>query len=328
MSDKPGKPDKPKVAVSWNSSCGGCDEAIVDLDEKLLETAAQVEFVLWPCAMDFKYEEVEKMADNEITVALINGGIQNTHQEHIARLLRRKSRLVAAFGSCACMGGVPSLANLTAMKEVFKTSYLEGCPTVDNPEKTVPLAQSEIEGNTLTLPEIFESLKTVDQVISVDYYLPGCPPTAAMIGETLEAILTGNLPKKGTVIAPNISLCSSCSRNGTKPDIIEMKKIKRIHQVEADPQVCFLAQDILCMGPATRDGCDYPCVKGNMPCTGCMGPVENSDQGAQMISALGGIVGGETAQEADEIIGQIVDPAGTFYRYGVAGSLLGKGRKK
>ena len=131
---------KAKVAVSWNSSCGGCDESIVDLEEKILDIAAKVEFVLWPCAMDFKYSDIEILADQEITAALINGGIQNSHQEHVVRMLRKKSKYVIAFGSCACLGGVPSLANLTNKQEIFNVSYLV-CTTVDNPDKTVPIEE-------------------------------------------------------------------------------------------------------------------------------------------------------------------------------------------
>lgn len=318
---------KPKVAISWNSSCGGCDESIVDIEEKVLDVAAAVEFVLWPCAMDFKYDSIEAMKDGEIAVALINGGIQNSHQKHIAKLLRKKSGVVIAFGSCACMGGVPSLANLTSMKAIFDVSY-KTAPSVVNPEGTIPRPESEQDGYPLTLPRMFDSLLKLDDVIDVDYYLPGCPPTAAMIGGALDAILKGELPAKGAVLAPEKSLCTSCSRNDTKPDSIGMNRVRRIHEIEADPELCFLAQEVLCMGPATRDGCDYPCVKGNMPCTGCMGPVTGADQGAKMIGVLGGILGGADEAGVDELLEGIVDPAGTFYRYCTSASLLGRKRRE
>jgi F420-non-reducing hydrogenase small subunit len=165
-------------------------------------------------------------------------------------------------------------------------------------------------------------------IIDVDYYLPGCPPTADMVAGTLAAILQGNLPPKGSVLAPEKSLCTSCSRNETKPETIEVKEIKRIHEVVADPEICFLAQGILCLGPATRDGCDYPCIKGNMPCTGCMGPVSGNDQGAKMIGTLGGLFAAEKDDDLKQIITNIVDPAGTFYRYSIGASLLGRKRNK
>ncbi|HEB33337.1 MAG TPA: oxidoreductase [Spirochaetes bacterium] len=318
---------KAKVAISWNSSCGGCDESIVDLEEKILDIASKVEFVLWPCAMDFKYSDVESLADQEITAALINGGIQNTHQEHIARMLREKSKYVIAFGSCACMGGVPSLANLTNKQEIYNVSYLDS-PTVVNPDKIVPLEECSVDGKKLTLPEMYQTLYKLDDIIEVDYYLPGCPPTAEMIADTLGALLSGELPEKGSVLASNKSLCGSCDRNDTKPDNISIKKIIRIHEIEADPDTCFLAQSVMCMGPATRDGCDYPCVRGNMPCTGCLGPVSGADQGAKMIATLGGILEGDDEKGAGVVLDGVVDPAGTFYRYSVSASFLGRKREE
>jgi len=318
---------KPKIAISWNSSCGGCDESIVDLEERILTIAPLVEFVLWPCGMDFKYSDVEALADGEITAALINGGIQNTHQAHIAHMLRKKSQYVIAFGSCAGLGGIPALANLTSMPEIFQNSYID-CPTVDNPAKIMPAVSSTVDGFTLTLPENFPSLKRLDEIIAVDYYLPGCPPTADMIFTALNALLTGTLPPKGAVLAGDKNLCYSCVRNKSKPENISITKINRIHEIVADPELCFLAQGVICMGPATRDGCGYVCIKGNMPCTGCLGPLHSADQGAKMIGVLGGIIGGDTETDATHILESILDPAGTFYRYSTAAALLGSARKE
>ena len=316
---------KPKIAVSWNASCGGCDESIVDIEDRILDVASMVEFVLWPCAMDFKYEDVEAMKDGEIHAALINGGIQNTHQEKIVKMLRKKSKFIIAYGSCAWLGGVPSLVNLKSREGVFRNSYLE-MPSNDNPGGIMPETKCTVDGHELELPEIFESLLKLDDVIDVDYYLPGCPPTPKMIIGALEALLGGMLPEKGAVLAPDKALCTSCDRNATKPEKIMLTGIKRIHQIVADPEQCFLNQSVLCMGPATRDGCDFPCVRGNMPCTGCMGPMKDGDQGARMISSLGGIIDGTDEAGADKILDGIADPAGTFYRYSTAASFLGRRR--
>ncbi|MEW5816855.1 MAG: oxidoreductase [Spirochaetota bacterium] len=317
---------KPSAAICWNSSCGGCDESIVDLEERLLDVADRLDFVLWPCAMDFKYKDVEALEDGAITVALINGGIQNTDQSHVVKMLRRKSKIVVAFGSCACMGGVPSLANLTNMPAIFNVSYHHS-PTVVNPGKVHPEPETIQDGLTLTLPRIYATLYKLDDVIPVDYFLPGCPPTADMIASAIYAVLNDELPERGTILAPDKALCTSCNRNDSKPDKLEIALVKRIHEIEADPELCFLAQNVLCMGPATRDGCDYPCIKGNMPCTGCMGPVSGADQGAKMIGSLGAILAGENEDEIEALMGGIPDPAGTFYRYSVSASLIGRKRK-
>jgi F420-non-reducing hydrogenase small subunit len=317
---------KPKVAFYWCASCGGCEETIVDLEEKILDVVAAVDIVFWPCAMDFKYSDVEAMPDKSITVAFINGAIRTDEQKHVAALMRQKSQVVIAFGSCACLGGIPALANLTSAGAIFDRSYRRS-PTVENPAGVVPLTSSTVDGVTLELPAFYETVHTLADVIDVDYYLPGCPPTSAVFAQAVGALLEGRLPPKGAVLLPNKALCVSCDRNASKPDTLTITELRRIHQVQADPKTCFLAQGVLCMGPATRDGCDYPCVKGNMPCTGCFGPMEEADQGARMIAAIGGIL--EVPEnDVPAAVGSIPDPAGTFYRYSLSASLLGSRRKE
>lgn len=314
---------KPKVAFYWCASCGGCEESVVDLAETILDVVAKIDIVLWPVALDFKYTDVESMADEEIAVSFINGAIRTDEQRHVAELLRRKSGLVVAFGSCAGTGGIPALANLTSRSEIFRTSYLES-PTVVNKSQIVPVTRSMVDGYELTLPAFHETVRKLSDVIDVDYYLPGCAPTPDLLAQAVEAILTGNLPPKGAILSPNKSLCSSCDRNESKPEDVAITRIKRVVDTVVDPEKCFLAQGIICMGPATRDGCGQTCISGNMPCTGCFGGTDNSlDQGSKMISALGAIIDTEEESGVDEILDGIEDPAGTFYRYGMAAALLG-----
>jgi len=319
--------DKPKIGFYWSSSCGGCEEAVVDLDEKILDVVAAVDIVFWPCAMDFKYSDVEAMADKEMAVCFINGAVQTSEQEHAVKLLREKSGLVVAFGSCSSLGGIPSLGNLKNKEAIFERAYLDS-PTNVNPDHIVPKPESAVNGFKLILPEYYDSVYKLDDVINVDYYLPGCAPTPKLIMSSVLAILEGNLPEPGSVLLPNTALCASCDRNDTKPDKLTITDLKRIHEIEADPEQCFLNQGVICMGPATRDGCEYPCIKGNMPCTGCFGPVSNADQGAKMIASLGGVLKGDTEASVREETDKIVDPAGTFYRYSVSSSLLGSKRRK
>ena len=77
---------------------------------------------------------------------------------------------------------------------------------------------------------------------------------------------------KGSVLAPDIALCDECPRKKSKPANLSIAEFKRPHQLLADPDLCLLAQGVLCMGPATRSGCGAQCTTGNMPCTGCFGP--------------------------------------------------------
>jgi F420-non-reducing hydrogenase small subunit len=314
--------DKPKVAICWLGSCGGCDEAVVDINEVLLRVANATELVLWPVALDFKYDHVEAMKDGEIALSIVNGHVRNSDQEEVAKLLRQKSQLVLAFGACACFGGTPGLANFTTKEDIFNWVYRDA-PTVVNPEGKYPQPLSQVNGKELTLPKFYEHVFALNQVINVDYYLPGCPPPPYLVMNAVSAVLEGKLPPRGSTLAPRRALCDTCPRNKTKPSRIALKDIKRIHQVEADPDTCFLAQGIICLGPATRGGCGESCISINIPCRGCFGPVEGVvDSGAKFLSALASIIDAEDDEDMKKVIDSIDDPAGYFYRFSLPVSLL------
>ena len=113
---------KPKFAMYWAASCGGCEIAVLNIHEKILDVDANFDVVFWPVAMDAKYKDVEAMEDGSILLTLFNGAIRNDENEHIARLLRKKSKILVAFGSCACEGCMPALANLSNIQEIIEYS--------------------------------------------------------------------------------------------------------------------------------------------------------------------------------------------------------------
>lgn len=315
-------PDKPKVAFYWCASCGGCEEAVVDLAEDILKVVEAVDIVLWPVAMDFKKSDIEARPDGSIVAGFINGAVRTTEQEEWVRMLRRKCKVVVSFGACANSGGIPALANQSEKEAILKFVY-EDCPGVDNAGKTRPLAQSRDEGRSLTLPEMHGMVRSLDQVIDVDYYLPGCPPTPKLIMAAVQALLSGKLPPKGTVLSPDIALCEECKRKDSKPADLALAEFKRPHQVQIDAEKCLLAQGLVCMGPATRGGCGALCPEGNMACTGCFGPTSRvKDQGAKFVSSVFSNIVPKETKEIDAVLDGIPDPIGTFYRYGLSKSLL------
>ena len=208
---------KPKVAFYWCAGCGGCEESIVDLAQDLLTVTEAVDIVFWPVAMDFKYKDIEALGDGEIAATLINGAIRTDEQEHIAKLLRKKSKLIIAHGSCAHLGGIVGLANFYKREDVLSRAFKE-VPTIKNPKGILPQVKTEESGRELELPGFHDTVKTLNQVIEVDYYIPGCPPPPELIKNAITAILEGKLPPKGTVLAEKKALCDSCSRNESKPD--------------------------------------------------------------------------------------------------------------
>ncbi len=324
---------KPKVAFYWCASCGGCEETVIDLNEDILKVVEAVDIVLWPVALDFKRKDIEALSDGEIAVSFINGSVRLEEQEEMVKLLRAKSGLVVAFGACAYLGGIPGLGNFTNREEIFQRVYKE-VPSVENPEGIVPQVKTDIGVGELTLPEFYDTVKTLDQTIPVDYYLPGCPPPPNLVMDAVTAILKGELPEKGAVLAPAKALCDVCSRAESKPEKLSIAEIKRPWEVKLDPEECFLAQGVICLGPATRSGCGETCIKANMPCRGCFGPVEGVvDQGAKAISMLASILGldGEekmSDEDVKKLIEGIADPAGTVYRFSLAASLLRRKRMK
>ena len=171
---------KPKVAFYWCASCGGCEEAVVDLAEDVLAVVEAVDIVFWPVALDFKRSDVEALADGELAASFINGAIRTSEQQEMAELLRRKSGAVVAFGSCAWLGGIPGLANLYSREEILERVYRE-VPSLANDEGTMPGEDTDVQEGHLALPAFSDSVRTLDQVVDVDYYLPGCPPPVHLI---------------------------------------------------------------------------------------------------------------------------------------------------
>jgi F420-non-reducing hydrogenase small subunit len=313
---------KPKIGFYWCASCGGCEESVVDLAEDILMVLDAVEIVFWPVALDFKKKDVEAMPDGSIVATLLNGAIRTSEQEEMARLLRRKSQFLIAYGSCAHLGGIPSLANQFGRERILEYVY-QDAPTVVNEARTRPQPVYKDNGRETTLPEFRNVVRALDQVVEVDYYLPGCPPTPKLLKEAVLALLSGKLPPKGSVLAPDIALCEQCPRLDSKPQDLSVIEFKRPHWTPIDPEKCLLAQGLACMGPATRGGCEAVCVKGNMPCTGCFGPTSRvRDHGAKILSYLASTAAGKEDKEIEKTLAGIPDPVGTFYRYGLAKCLL------
>lgn len=318
--------DKKKLALYWAASCGGCEIAVLGINEKILDVTAAFDVVLWPCVMDWKVNDVEKHPDGSIDLCLFNGSIRTSEQEYMARLLRRKSQVLVAFGSCAHEGCIPGLANLHDREEIFRTAYHES-PTTDNPDGVEPRTQTRVAEGTLGLPIFYDTLKTLDQSVSVDYYLPGCPPEPERIWDAVTAILEGKLPAPGSVIGAQTTVCDECPR---KRDEKKITKFLRNWEFVPDPETCLLEQGLVCCGVATRAGCGALCPAVNSACIGCYGPNAGvSDFGARMISALASVIDSEDPKEIDRIIEDgIPDPVGTFYRFGLAKSLLRRSQRR
>jgi F420-non-reducing hydrogenase small subunit len=327
MSD-PHPNGKPTFAMYWAASCGGCEIAVLNIHEKILDVDANFDVVFWPVAMDAKYKDVEAMPDGSILLTLFNGAIRNSENEHMAHVLRRKSKILVAFGSCANEGCMPALANLRSRQELFDTVYQT--PSTVNPDAIRPQPHWQVPEGELTIPEFYPVVRTLDQVVPVDYFIPGCPPESHQVGAVIDLVIQvlqgkAELPPAGSVIgAGQSTVCDECPR---QRNIKHIKKFVRIQDTQIDPELCLLEQGILCSGPATRSGCSALCPQANAPCIGCYGPAEGVlDYGARLMTAVASVIDSQDPEEIEAILDGIPDPAGAFYRFNMAGSLLRSSR--
>ena len=333
MTDK-----KIKIGIYWAASCGGCEIATLEIAEKILKLIEVADIVFCPCIADFKYDDVKAFPDGYMDVCLFNGGIRNSESKEIAELLRKKSKLLIAYGACSNWGGVPSLANLYTKDAMLERAYVT-TESTENPGAIYPQTSFKMPEGEIHIPELFDSVLKLSAVVDVDYFIPGCPPVAKQTWACIEAIASGNLPKKGSVIgAGDKSVCDECPFE-KKVEGVRIAKFKRPHLEKPDltpqselknkPQ-CLLEQGFVCMGPATRSGCEALCLKAQMPCRGCYGPVDGvEDQGAKITGAIGSLVDSQgDLERAAKIIADIPDPVGTFYRFGLADSMMMKTREQ
>ena len=237
---------KLKLAVYWASACGGCCVSVLDVHEKLFDVIAAADLVFWPIALDIKYRDVEEMPDQHIDVTLFNGAVRNSENEHMAKLLRKKSKILVAYGSCSHLGGIPGLANFST-KEGLLTRVFIDSESVINPGNTTPLTEFEVPEGILEIPEFYNDVRSLAQVTDVDYFIPGCPPQTERLLEVFTAIVSGaELPPKGSVIgADTKTQCDECTR--IKTENKRIKKLYRPWEIEDDGVTCFMEQGVLCI---------------------------------------------------------------------------------
>ena len=211
------------------------------------------------------------------------------------------------------------------MKSMLNTVYFT--ESTENPGKVIPKPRFTVREGELRLPNIYPVLQTLDQVVDVDYFMPGCPPEPHQITAVIDLVIQvlggkAELPPKGAVIgAGESTVCDECKRSRTEKKVKEFKRIQEVSEI--DPEICLLEQGIPCNGPATRAGCEARCPAVGAQCIGCYGPAGGViDYGARLISAFASVIDSTDPEEIDRILDTIPDPAGQFYRFNLAKSLL------
>jgi F420-non-reducing hydrogenase small subunit len=231
------------------------------------------------------------------------------------------------------------LSNLTSKEATLRAVYLDNPSTV-NEEGVLPRVSTTVPEGEVHLPAFYETVKSLDQVVDVDYVIPGCPPEPHQIWAVLQVVVDAlsngtELPPAGSILgAGTTALCDECER---VKNVKTVDRFYRPFEKVPDPELCLLEQGLICMGPATRSGCGALCPSVGMGCRGCYGPLDGvEDQGMKMLSAIASVleVGDmhteehELERQINEAMATIADPAGTFYRFSMAHSLLRRARVK
>lgn len=272
---------KVKVLSEWLNSCSGCEIAVVDMGERLLDVLNLVDFVHIPALMDSKYYgqlgDQKHLSLPEADVGIISGGIRNEEHLEVAEEIRKKCKIVIALGTCATHGGIPALCNTYRNNEILDRYY-----STETTDKTESYPSDG-------LPVLLDSCLALDEKIKVDVYLPGCPPHPDQVFEALVSLIEqrpANLSTK--------SVCDTCptQREG-KGDLKKLTRFLKAPKYNTgeplDKMRCLLEQGILCMGPVTLAGCGGDiitprCLSARVPCRGCYGPVKH--EGNQMMDML------------------------------------------
>jgi len=164
---------KPKIATTSLCGCFGCHMSLLDIDDRILKLLELVEFDKSPV------DDIKEFT-GECLVGLIEGGCCNEENVRVLRDFRKHCKILIAVGDCATMGGIPALRNNIPLAECLQEAYVDG-PSVHNPAGTVP--------NDPDLPLLLDRVYPVNEVVKIDYFLPGCPPSADTIWQTLVALL-------------------------------------------------------------------------------------------------------------------------------------------
>jgi F420-non-reducing hydrogenase small subunit len=215
-------------------------------------------------------------------------------------------------------GGIPALANLTTPAEIFDRAYHRN-PSTENPEAVEPTPHHTTMWGEVDIPTFYPAVLRLRDLVPVDYEIPGCPPQADRVWESIQAVVSGAVPPRNAAVRVGCGEKPVCDEGPLEKRLVKVKRFVRHHQVRPEPGWCLLEQGLLCMGPATRSGCTALCLKAGMRCEGCYGaPMNAEDQAASIIGALGPLLEASDEAHARELVAEIADLAGSFYRFSLA----------
>jgi NAD-reducing hydrogenase small subunit len=168
---------KVKIATDWLAACAGCHMSLLDIDERVITLLELVEFTSSPVT-DLKHPPKDG-----VTVGILTGAISNTHNVEVAKQMRERCKILIAVGDCATFGGIVAMRNMVGTDAALKRAYLESETTVDG---LIP--------DSTELGKPLDMVTGVDDVVKVDLFIPGCPPSADTLWYALSELLAGRTP--------------------------------------------------------------------------------------------------------------------------------------
>ena len=166
---------KPKIATTSLAGCFGCHMSLLDIDERILQLIDLVDFDKSPI------DDIKEFSAH-CAVGLVEGGCANEENVRVLVSFRKNCDILISVGDCATMGGIPAMRNTIPLQECLDEAYLHS-PSVHNPAGKVP--------DDPEIPLLLNRVYPCHEVVKIDYHLPGCPPSADTLWETLVALLSG-----------------------------------------------------------------------------------------------------------------------------------------
>lgn len=170
---------KPKIATTAMCGCFGCHMSLLDIDDRILQLIELVEFDKSPI------NDI-KAFTGRCDIGIVEGSVSNDENVHVLQQFRTHCDILVALGGCACNGDIPSMRNTVSLRECLEEAYLNG-PTVYNPDRVIP--------NDPEIPLMLDRVYPCNEVVKIDYFLPGCPPRADAIWAALLALIEGKEPE-------------------------------------------------------------------------------------------------------------------------------------
>jgi NAD-reducing hydrogenase small subunit len=176
---------KPRFATAWLGGCSGCHMSFLDLDERLIDLAGLVEICYSPIADIKEFPE-------EVDITLVEGAVANEDHLREIRLIRKRSKILIAFGDCAVTGNVTALRNLFSVEDVLNRAYRENSTVING----VPTVDSDGDADGI-VPRLLDRVLRIQDAVPVDHFLPGCPPAPDTIYAFVADLLAGRAPIGG-----------------------------------------------------------------------------------------------------------------------------------